>query len=97
MEVTSISFAKAFGILPRQGLQRGGQRRGLHHRGLLNREWVISEQDKVYTKTQTIPYVAARCTAQLPAPWSGAVWSWRTARSSASRAMASSSPPENGK
>ena len=26
----------------------------------LNREWVISEQDKVYTKTQTIPYVGRK-------------------------------------
>ena len=59
VEVTSVNFAKAFGMYPRKGSNVVGTDADFTIVDL-NKEWTITEQDKVYTKTQTIPYVGRR-------------------------------------
>lgn len=59
VEVTSVNFAKAFGMYPRKGSNVVGTDADFTIVDL-NQEWTITEQDKVYTKTQTIPYVGRR-------------------------------------
>lgn len=59
VEITSVNFAKAFGMYPRKGSNLVGTDADFTIVDL-NDEWVITEQDKVYTKTQTIPYVGRK-------------------------------------
>lgn len=58
-EITSVNFAKAFGMYPRKGSNIAGTDADFTIVDLKD-EWVISKKDKVYTKTQTIPYVGRK-------------------------------------
>ena len=59
VEITSVNFAKTFGMYPRKGSNIVGTDADFTIVDM-NDEWVITEQDKVYTKTQTIPYVGRK-------------------------------------
>lgn len=59
VEVTSVNFAKTFGMYPRKGSNLPGTDADFTIVDL-NQEWEISEKDTVYTKTQTIPYVGRK-------------------------------------
>lgn len=59
VEVTSVNFAKTFGMYPRKGSNHLGTDADFTIVNLKD-DWTITEQDKVYTKTQTIPYVGRK-------------------------------------
>jgi dihydroorotase-like cyclic amidohydrolase len=56
VEITSVNFAKAFNMYPRKGSNIIGTDADFTLVDL-DQVWKISKQDKVYTKTQTIPYI----------------------------------------
>jgi len=56
VEISSVNCAKAFGFYPRKGSNIVGTDADFTIADL-NKVWKITEKDKVYTKTQTIPYV----------------------------------------
>ena len=59
VDITSVNFAKAFGMYPRKGSNYIGTDADFTIVDM-KEEWTITEKDKVYTKTQTIPYVGRR-------------------------------------
>lgn len=59
VEITSVNFARAFGMYPRKGSNIVGTDADFTIVDM-NREWTITEQDKVYTKSQVIPYVGRK-------------------------------------
>ena len=59
VEVTSVNFAKTFGMYPRKGSNHLGSDADFTLVNMKD-EWTITEKDLVYTKTQTIPYVGRK-------------------------------------
>jgi dihydroorotase/allantoinase len=59
VEITSVNFARAFDMYPRKGSNIVGTDADFTFVDL-NQEWTITEQDKVYTKSQIIPYVGRK-------------------------------------
>lgn len=59
VEITSVNFAKAFNLYPRKGSNLIGTDADFTIVDL-NEEWTITKDYKVYTKTQTNPYVGRK-------------------------------------
>ena len=59
VEISSENCAKAFGLYPRKGSNIVGTDADFTIADL-SEEWEITKDDKVYTKTQTIPYVGRK-------------------------------------
>lgn len=59
VDISSANFARAFDMYPRKGSNMVGTDADFTIADL-KEEWTITEQDRVYTKSQTIPYVGRR-------------------------------------
>lgn len=59
VEITSVNFAKAFNLYPRKGSNLIGTDADFTIVDL-NEEWTITKDYKVYTKTQTNPYIGRK-------------------------------------
>lgn len=59
VEISSENCAKTFGLYPRKGSNIVGTDADFTIVDM-NEEWEITKEDKVYTKTQTIPYIGRK-------------------------------------